>query len=447
MNKVRVFGLQHLPNEVSPWRVKWTINGKPKTRAKRTKAEAELLRSKLIAASAAGEPFDLVSGEPASWSQTTMTFADVAALYSTRKWPRWSAASRRSFVDAVSVSVAALVSPKVKNRPDPTVLSTALRCFVLVPEASRKDEPAPDVAAAMSWMERASLPLALVTVDEVEAALERCNTKLDGGTVATATFTRRRQALHAVLEFSVRRKYLRENPLDSSDWQAESPSIEVDRRLVLSPDQCRLAADALKKLSPAAARFYPFVSVLWLAGLRPSEAAHLKVKNLTLPETGWGRIEVTGAAVEVGGRWTDTGERADIKGLKWRKQGAVREVPIPPELVKILRGHVNQNNLKDNDLLFTAARGGTLASSSIHRYWDQALEVVFPQGDPLRDTSVAWLRHTNGSILLEAGVNPVEVARRLGHSPDVLLRIYAGVMRGFEEQANARVDSLLGTNT
>lgn len=43
--------------------------------------------------------------------------------------------------------------------------------------------------------------------------------------------------------------------------------------------------------------------------------------------------------------------------------------------------------------------------------------------------------------MLNAGVPPKVVAERLGHDPVVLLRIYASVMDGDEEQSNARIDA------
>jgi hypothetical protein len=44
-------------------------------------------------------------------------------------------------------------------------------------------------------------------------------------------------------------------------------------------------------------------------------------------------------------------------------------------------------------------------------------------------------------MMLRAGVVPAEVARRLGHSVDVLMRVYAGVFADERARSNALVDA------
>ena len=446
MNKVRVFSLQHRPDSKSPWLVKWRVDDRSRTRAFRTKAESEVYRSRLITASGALERFDPNTGEPISWTRTTVTYAEVAQSHAARKWSRWSAASRKSYVEAVAVTVALLTSPRAKGRPDRGVLSTALRHHFLPPESARTTEPSPEEADALAWLQRASVPVADISVDMVDATLDQAAKKLDGSPAARNTLNRRRAAMNAVFEHAVRRNVIAANPLNNSDWEAATPSIEVDKNKVLSPAECRKAQQHLATLGPVGQMLSVYTGVLWLAGLRPSEATHLRVKHLTLPDEGWGRLQATGASVEVGARWTDSGDRNDQKGLKWRRNGDTRDVPIPPELVGILKKYVEEKELSGNDLLFTGPRGGALSLSTMDDYWRRTREALFPVGDRLRSTTIGYLRHTNASVLLEAGLSPTEVARRLGHSPDVCLRVYAGFMRGFEEQANARVDSLLATS-
>lgn len=450
MNKVRVFSLQHRPDSKSPWLVKWRVDGRSKTRAFRTKAESEVYRSRLITASGSLEWFDTNTGEPVSWARTTVTYAEVAQAHVARKWKSWSAASRKSYVEAVAISVGLFTSKRAKGRPDRAVLSTALRHHYLPPERARRTEPSPEEVAALAWLQRASLPvadisvgIADISVGIVDDVLDKAAEKLDGTPVAPNTLNRRCAAMNAVFDRAVRHGLIRANPLRNSDWKAETPEIEVDKKKVLSPAECRKAQAHLATLGPVGEMLSVYTGVLWLAGLRPSEATHLRVKQLTLPEKGWVELEATGASVEVGSRWTNSGDRNDQKGLKWRRNGNTRNVPIPPELVGILKKYIEEKNLTGNDLLFTGPRGGALSLSTMDDYWRRTREALFPVGDRLRSTTIGYLRHTNASFLLEAGLSPTEVARRLGHSPDVCLRVYAGFMRGFEEQANARVDTLL----
>jgi hypothetical protein len=43
-------------------------------------------------------------------------------------------------------------------------------------------------------------------------------------------------------------------------------------------------------------------------------------------------------------------------------------------------------------------------------------------------------------MMLRAGVPPAEVARRLGHSVDVLMRVYAGVFDDERQRSNELID-------
>lgn len=53
------------------------------------------------------------------------------------------------------------------------------------------------------------------------------------------------------------------------------------------------------------------------------------------------------------------------------------------------------------------------------------------------------LRHAGVSLWLRSGVDVTEVARRAGHSVDVLLRIYASVLDDTEKEANKRIEEAL----
>ena len=54
------------------------------------------------------------------------------------------------------------------------------------------------------------------------------------------------------------------------------------------------------------------------------------------------------------------------------------------------------------------------------------------------------LRHAAASLWLNSGVPATEVARRLGHSVVVLLRVYANCVSGQQDPMNERIDAALG---
>ncbi|MFF3675694.1 hypothetical protein ACFYYS_17065 [Streptomyces sp. NPDC002120] len=53
------------------------------------------------------------------------------------------------------------------------------------------------------------------------------------------------------------------------------------------------------------------------------------------------------------------------------------------------------------------------------------------------------LRHACVSLWIKAGVDPVEVARRAGHSVAVLWKFYAKILRGQQQVSNQLIDQAL----
>ncbi|HEX6467629.1 MAG TPA: site-specific integrase, partial [Streptosporangiaceae bacterium] len=132
--------------------------------------------------------------------------------------------------------------------------------------------------------------------------------------------------------------------------------------------------------------------------------------------------------------------------LKHRARQDVRAVPIPPVLVGILREHIAEFGTAKDGRLFQSERGKIVASTSYGRVWAEARpfglspdRVASPMARRPYD-----LRHAAVSLWLNSGVPATEVARRAGHSVDVLLKVYAKCIDGQEGLANGRIDDALG---
>ncbi|GAA2906748.1 hypothetical protein GCM10010517_72970 [Streptosporangium fragile] len=74
------------------------------------------------------------------------------------------------------------------------------------------------------------------------------------------------------------------------------------------------------------------------------------------------------------------------------------------------------------------------------RHLRSALPDPRPRQGPARPCG---LRHAAVSLWLNAGVPATEVAKRAGHSVDVLLRVYAKCMEGQQHLANGKIDKVL----
>lgn len=181
--------------------------------------------------------------------------------------------------------------------------------------------------------------------------------------------------------------------------------------------------------------------MLYYAGLRPSEAIALRADNCVLPQSGWGRLDLTSSEPRAGQSWTDDGGARDLRGLKHRSANEVRSVPIPPTLAQILREHIEAYGEGSDGRIFRSGRGGPLQETAYARVWRAAREAAFTPAQassPLARRPYD-LRHACASLMLNAGVPATEVARRLGHSVAMLLKRYANCIEGQELAANERI--------
>ena len=62
-------------------------------------------------------------------------------------------------------------------------------------------------------------------------------------------------------------------------------------------------------------------------------------------------------------KFTDDGQRHDKRGLKQRDPDAVRIVPIPPSLVRMLRAHIKEFGVTQDGRLFRNERDGIIGST------------------------------------------------------------------------------------
>ncbi len=139
-------------------------------------------------------------------------------------------------------------------------------------------------------------------------------------------------------------------------------------------------------------------------------------------------------------RFTVDGAVSEEKGLKQRAEGVSRSVPLPPVLVSYLATHIERYDKSSGDRLFTNSLGNVVKKDNWGRPWRAYRARRWPDNHPLCRTRPYDLRHTAATLMLRAGVSPAEAARRLGHSVDMLMRIYAGVFEDEERRANELLD-------
>ncbi|PKV87896.1 tyrosine-type recombinase/integrase [Streptomyces sp. TLI_146] len=432
--------------------VRWSVDGEPFHESHKTKGLADRFRAKLLGATDMGEPFDTVTGLPDSLrgGKASLSFLELSVKYMDHRWVDASAKQRDSMTDALSTVIPSLVKP-LRGKPSPEELRRALRSYLLPPPRRDREQPE-EVAAAGRWIGKASLPAPelqdVARAHDVVAALER---RLDGKPAATQTYRRRRAAVFNALEYAVELEMLTANPLGRVRRKRGRRALqEVDRRVVVNPGQARELLAAVTYVGgyerASGWRLRAFFGCLYYAALRPAEALGLRLSDCTIPEEGWGRIEVAETRPTAGKAWTDSGEAHDRRGLKQRAEGEVRVVPRPPPLVRMLREHVEVFGTAKDGRLFKSERGNVVAASSYSRVWKQTRELAL---QPTQTASVLAsrpydLRHAGVSQWLNSGVPAPEVAARAGHSVDVLLKIYAKCIDGQEQEMNDQIMVGLG---
>ncbi|MEV3985635.1 tyrosine-type recombinase/integrase [Nonomuraea sp. NPDC049758] len=448
---VKLGEIQHRTDRETPTFIaRWRVAGKPKSKSFRTKGLANAFVSDLRQAAKAGEEFDIATGLPVSMlaaGSSGPSFLEFAQAYVLRRWNTSAARTRETDAYALLTLIPALVSD-APRRPAPEELREVLRGHALLPEGRRAALTTAQ-AAALAWLERASLPLsALGEAHVLRTALDAISATFAGTPAGANTVRRKRAILHHLLEHAVEQKVFNTNPLDEIKWTAPRAVTVIDPRTVVNPAQARQLLNALPKVGrKRGARLQALFACIYYAALRPEEAADLRLRNCTLPDEGWGLIVLEKARPQGTKRWTNSGETHESRSLKHRADKETREIPIPPTLVTLLRDHVAEYGTAKDGRIFSTGTGGTYSSSAHSYVWQEARKLALTPEQAASSLAARPydLRHAAVSLWLNAGVPAPEVAKRAGHSVDVLLRVYAKCIDGQQEQINSKINNALDT--
>ncbi|MET9119255.1 tyrosine-type recombinase/integrase [Streptomyces longwoodensis] len=448
---VKVWGVRKRNTKKSSYDVRWTVAGNVFSEQFRTKGLADHYRSKLLQAAHAGEEFDTETGLPDSMVEkaASMTWYAFALKYLAMKWPHAAPNTRNGINESLTAVTMALLDER-PGQPPEDLIRKALRNWAFVlPGPDERDLPS-DVANALHWVAKASRPLSDVGDAAIgRAVLDSLRLKLDGTAAAAETVRRKRRTLVNALHYAVDLGEFKENPITSIRWKKPKVVGEVDPRVVANPAQARSLLTAVSYVGgygrARGRRLVGLFACMYYGALRPAEAVGLTNADLKLPETGWGTLLLNRTRPSVGKQWTDSGETHDDRGLKNRPAEEVRLVPVPPQLVTLLREHLDTFGTAEDGRLFSNERGGVVGSSTYYRVWQEARALALPPAvvaSPLAARPYD-LRHSALSTWLNSGVDPTEVAERAGNSVEVLLSRYAKCIDGRQEIANRKIEDLL----
>jgi integrase len=299
------------------YEVRWVVGGRQFSGTRATKALAESFLSELRQAAKRGEAFDISEGLPASMRRAkhVRSWFAFALAYVDMKWPRAAATTRNSMTDALATVTAALVDER-PGQPEVALVRRALRQYALVPSSRTLPRPA-EVAAALGWLERASLPLSeLEKPRNVRLALDALAVRLDGTAAAATTIRRKRSVFYNVLGYAAELEELSANSLDRVKWKPPQVAEVVDRRVVVNPRQARelLTAVTYVGRSWRGRHLRAFFACMYFAGLRPGEAKAPRKNSCFLPASGWAGLPCPDRGHSPTGAGLTAGKRSMTEG-------------------------------------------------------------------------------------------------------------------------------------
>ncbi len=232
----------------------------------------------------------------------------------------------------------------------------------------------PDLGAAQ---------LAEITHDVVQGWVNRLAMRL-----APSSVQRSFTVLRQVLDHAVDTRALSVNPSD----RTRLPRRQRFEARFLTADELEYLASTVEPRSRA------MVLVMAFATLRIGEAVGLRGSDLDLHR---GRLRVANNIVEVAGRLYEGPPKTNA---------GRRSMTLPPSIVSELRLHVTR--FGGGSYVFTTPNHELLHSEEWRtNVWRPAVEAA--RLAPLRPHD---LKHTGVALLAAAGVDPMEIARRAGHS-------------------------------
>lgn len=213
------------------YKVRWSVDGRQRSKTMKTAKLADSFRSTLLAAVRAGEAFDTTTGVPLSVSPALSGPSWLAHAQSLvdAKWNEVSPRHRQSTAEALTTIPIALTTAGTVP-PNPAAARKALRSWTFNATARRQNpEPPEEFAPALTWLTERSRPLKdLESVDLLRSVLAAIATNLDGTPASTSTTNRKRATLSNALVYAVEVGAPDSNPLHRINSRRRPPSDAID---------------------------------------------------------------------------------------------------------------------------------------------------------------------------------------------------------------------------
>jgi integrase len=392
-----------------PYGVRWYVFGRTPSRWFKYKRDAERFHHNLCTAVEKSMRFSPETLLPESWSATTSAqICDLAHQWIQEQFPTWEPATRDSNIEVIAAALLLFVKKNSSLTSDQrATLVSLIRDWLASPLEGNSRTTCPD------WLRRSSISVDQIDrqiCQSVDSALIR---KKDGSTKAAATIQRYRSTVNAFFSWMIANKSISENmwkvERTGRNRNAEKVNTTVETHLLPTPQRAFEMISRMGKKRRTTTPFLILYLLVLLAGLRPGEARALLAEDCTLPDSGWGMLRVRRAGKS--GRKRSSAGSPNVGSTK---TGVSRDVPITPELVSILKEHLNG---RTTGLVVHGAGGKMIEANNLSDAWNATRE---------EDWTLYDMRHVCATAMIQSGMQPSTIAKRLGHSVQELHRTYEG---------------------
>lgn len=239
--------------------------------------------------------------------------------------------------------------------------------------------------------------------------------KYKGKFIHKTTIAHSYKLLNNMFNFAKLERILRENPCE---FVKKKPTEAPDEKEYFSLEEM----DYIKQLLLTAnIRLRTAMYLILDSGCRREEACGLKWKDIDFENN---TIDINKAVVATNTKSSLTDERVFEKGVK--SKHSLRRIGLPNATINALKQYRifkedSGMKVKEDDWVFTNWDSNkVLDPNRLTSDW-----YMFRKANNIKkDVSVHGLRHSNATYLLSLNIPEKDVAKRLGHTPEVLSRTY-----------------------
>jgi integrase len=269
------------------------------------------------------------------------------------------------------------------------------------------------------------------------------------GTLAVSTVRSVMGTLSAIFKFAVRQKNIIANPMLNTE-RVYSGAVELT-----GDSDVRERHEGLQAVRPEDVLDLSEIRRL-IASARPgiyrtlfAASAATGARSGELFALRWGDVEFDDGSGKGRGRvfirrslsWAK-GDKAKTRARFYepKTRAGTRVVPIPHEIVVMLKGWKLACPVNEHDLVFPASDGRPMRRSTVYlRGFVPALTAA-----KLRTVRLHSLRHSFASALIAAGAPVTEVSHLIGHAdPGITLKVYSHWFKDAESGSTERIAAAL----